>query len=659
MPRRESASSALHAFDDRPAKRTKLLSDNEASDSESGTLGGVPLDINSDDDASDEFKLKVNEEYSKRFEYNKKRDEKQRLEEKYKKSGSTFNGDDASDDDTTSEEEDDDGELATGDLDAEISATLNAIRSRDPRIFDPNTKFYRDFEAGATNGDGEMAKKEKPMHLRDYHRKNLLEGNIDAENEEEDSPPQTYAQEQEALKDSVVKSMHAAATEDEGNDGSIAGSDDFLIKKKRSAHDNIRVDRPTEAKKVAELDVATADKDPETYLSNFLAARAWVPGSSSRFRAFDSDDSDEEARADAFEEAYNMRFENPKHANEKLMSYGRDTNTKYSVRRDELSGRKKQREIERAKKESEKRQREEDKARLRRLKIDEVEEKVRKIKEAAGLRGQALDIGEWSKVLEEDWDDDRWEKEMKKRFGEDYYEQDEGGVGSDDDPAMSSKKKKKPKKPKWDDELDIKDLVPDFENDSTEKPAFTLSSDDEAAPGDEESDSTMDEDQATSQKPKTKQNRIKAREDAKRASRRERRKIEELVNNSLSVSLPPSGSGPTAFRYRETSPSSFGLTVKDILFADDAQLNQHVGLKKLAAFRDPEKKSRDKKKLGKKARLRQWRKDVFGNEEGPKDGFEEATVGGDAKGDAADGKMGGGGKKKRKKRKSGKTEVQV
>ncbi len=37
----------------------------------------------------------------------------------------------------------------------------------------------------------------------------------------------------------------------------------------------------------------------------------------------------------------------------------------------------------------------------------------------------------------------------------------------------------------------------------------------------------------------------------------------------------------------------------------------------MATFRDAEKKREDKKKLGKKARLRQWRKETFGNEDGP------------------------------------------
>lgn len=39
-------------------------------------------------------------------------------------------------------------------------------------------------------------------------------------------------------------------------------------------------------------------------------------------------------------------------------------------------------------------------------------------------------------------------------------------------------------------------------------------------------------------------------------------------------------------------------------------------MKKYAAFRDPEKKERDRKRLAKKKRLKQWRKEVFGDPNG-------------------------------------------
>ena len=46
-----------------------------------------------------------------------------------------------SSDESTSESEDE-GELATAALDSEILATIKAIRSKDPRVYDENAKFY-------------------------------------------------------------------------------------------------------------------------------------------------------------------------------------------------------------------------------------------------------------------------------------------------------------------------------------------------------------------------------------------------------------------------------------------------------------------------------------------------------------------------------------
>ena len=92
--------------------------------------------------------------------------------------------------------------------------------------------------------------------------------------------------------------------------------------------------------------------------------------------------------------------------------------------------------------------------------------------------------------------------------------------------------------------------------------------------------------------------------------------VDDQLQLELDHNMSSSKSKPTGFRYRATSPQSFGLTSRDILMADDSSLNQYAGLKKLAAFRDTDKKRKDQKHLGKKARLRKWRKDVFGNEEG-------------------------------------------
>ncbi|OJD23357.1 hypothetical protein ACJ73_05287 [Blastomyces percursus] len=607
-----------------PAKKQKkLLMDDDSSD-ESSDHGGALLDN------GENVGFKINEEYAKRFEHNKKREELQQLEDKYGNSiglgkrkkladgdvdaaGASEEEESSSD----SEDEDDEGVLATETLDREIFDTLNAIRSKDPRVYDNNVKFYSEIKE-AEDEPGSSSAKEKPMFIRDYHRENLLRGASGGDDETEEEAPKTFAQEQEDLKREIIKEMHATngagssdgENEDEDEDGG------FLIPKSKPTL--------TETTEVPVLDVESADKDPETFLSNFLKARAWVPTEKSKFQPLESDDDDEDQQAEAFEEAYNLRFEDPNKMNEVLVTHSRDTTSKFSVRREEVSGRKKKRDAERAKKEEEKWQREAERNRLRKLKIEQLEEKVEKIKAAAGLRASDFSEEDWARFLDDGWDDAKWEEEMNKRFGEDYYAEHEGSDDPDGEgEGAGSFKKRKLKKPKWDDDIDIKDLVPDFDEEGGEMPQLSdmdmQDAGDVDGEGDEEEDDTAEPNSHKNSKKKALQNKKEKQKEA----RKERRKIEQLVDKSLDLDLDatllPGASKKHSghFRYRETSPVSFGLTARDILMADDSALNQFAGLKKLASFRDPERKKRDLKKMGKKARLRQWRKETFGNENGP------------------------------------------
>lgn len=581
------------------------------------------------------------------------------MEEKYKNQP-----DDDDESSSTDETEDEDGFLATEDLDAQISATLNAIRSKDPRVYDKDVTFFQ----GEKDGEGTGKPKEKvakPVTLRDYQREKLLRGDIGASDDEADeAPPQTYAEEQAALKKSIVSEIHAAG--DAGD--SDSESDDGFMKRKESAApapqvEGVHASRSAKIKvaKVVNIDVENADKDPENFLSNFLAARAWVPEEGGKWKAFESDDGSgsDNDQAEEFEQAYNLRFEDPAKSNEVLKSYSRDITNARSVRREEKTGRAKQRELEREKKEAEKRVRQEEKARLKKLKLEETAEKLKKVKRAAGKSGVELSDEDWMKFLDDAWDDDKWEEAMNKRFGDDYYAQkeiEEEEDSEDEEDGARKKKRKAPKKPTWDDDIDIKDIIPDFEDD-TKTPAVTLSDAEEEAQED-----TDDEDGApSSKKRKTSTDHKKARLEAQRKSRQERSKLEALVeskleqtNHPLLSSQPSSSSALPAFRYRETSPESFGMTARDILLApSDKHLNEYAGLKKLATFRDEEKKRKDKKRLGKKARLRQWRRDVFGREferEGPTYGFEKFAGEEEVKGD--DGGDGDQEKKKKKRKRS-------
>lgn len=436
------------------------------------------------------------------------------------------------------------------------------------------------------------------MYLRDYHRENLL-NNKDATEESNGRAPLTYNEEQEALKRSVVSEIHAAAADEEDE----TSDDGFLVTKNRN--DKSKVSQ------IAVLDVEHADKDPETFLSNFMASRAWVPSEQSRFQAFESDDEDEDRRAEEFEEAYNFRFEDPAKANEKLTSHARDIASKHSVRREEENARRKRRNLDKERKEAAKRELAEDKARLRKLRIEDVQEKLRKIKRAAGLRVKDLQEEDWSKFLDDAWDDAKWEEEMRNRFGEAYYGEEDVDSEEIATGPQAAGKKRKLRKPKWDDDIDINDIAPDFNGD--EKPALTLSEDETSQP---EVDSAQFDGNTKSEK--TSKGYKKERQDSKREARKERKIIEQLVDERLEIDAALLG-GPSkkaGFRYRETSPESYGLSARDILLAPDSKLNEFVGLKRLAAFRDPEKKKRDRRHLGKKARLQKWRLETFGDEQG-------------------------------------------
>ncbi|KAK3990579.1 KRI1-like family C-terminal-domain-containing protein [Cladorrhinum sp. PSN332] len=602
-------------------------------------------DSSSEDDQEDggaTLGLKVNEEYARRFEHNKKREELHRLQEKY-----GANGEDDDSESSTDESEDDEAVLITEDLDAEISATLAAIKNKDPRIYDKDAVFYKPFDPEAAEKPKE--KKEKPIFLRDYHRERYLAGDVGAEEDASADPqvPRTYMQEQADLKNAIISEINAATAADDEEEWS---DDDAFIKpaKKEEAapaaapSNGVHPSRAAHVE-LSELDVKNADKNPEEFLSKFMASKAWAP-EANKWQAFESDDDDDiDDMADQFEHAYNMRFEDPTKSNEILTTYSRNMAAARSARKEELTGRKKLRALEKEKKEAEKKKREEERARLRRLKIEEASDKLAKIKQAAGVTGKKLTDEEWLKFLDDAWEDDKWEEEMKKRFDDSYYaeadddmaneksdeeEEDDDDDDNDDDSDKKNKKKQKPQKPKWDDDIDINDIVPDFE--AKVLPPVTLSDEDAAAPTVEaDSDSDDSDSERPAKKRKTSKDIKKEKIEAKRQARAEMAKIESLVDQKLEFENPRALSSKTfsTFRYRETSPNSFGLTPRDILLApSDAVLNEFAGLKKLATFRDAEKKKKDKKKLGKKARLRQWRRDTFGRkyeETGPTFGFEK------------------------------------
>ena len=91
----------------------------------------------SDSDA-DAPKITVNRKFATAYEERKRRQELSKAREM------GYVNDDAEEDeeDASTSESEDEGDALTPYRDLEIMRTIKMIRSRDPRVYDPNTKFY-------------------------------------------------------------------------------------------------------------------------------------------------------------------------------------------------------------------------------------------------------------------------------------------------------------------------------------------------------------------------------------------------------------------------------------------------------------------------------------------------------------------------------------
>ena len=77
---------------------------------------------------------------------------------------------------------------------------------------------------------------------------------------------------------------------------------------------------------------------------------------------------------------------------------------------------------------------------------------------------------------------------------------------------------------------------------------------------------------------------------------------------------------PTHFRYVPVAQTQYGLSASEILLADDKDLNEYVGLKKLAPYR----KQRETWDTKRGERLREFKKKVSGRLE--ETGADDATM---------------------------------
>ncbi|KAH9961622.1 KRI1-like family-domain-containing protein [Russula compacta] len=557
------------------------------------------------EDENDLHRLTINEHYAKAFQYRKEREELVKLKEKY---GSDADTDDPSSDDPDSESdesEDEDGEELTPALDAAILRTLARIKARDPHIYDASRNVFEEEHGKSSTLPAPIrpkkAKAPKPITLPEQRLAAALDvaTSRSASPEDPSPPPQAHVAEQAALRAETIAVFHSSAAARDPDAGDAEQEEGGLFTLREKTRDEvereeveyraylereagpvekildlgeeIKVEDETRRQGTEDMSVhpdeaepgkkkkksrkRVADERKETdqeFLINYILHRGWIDRSARRIPTYKEitvgatlpedkdhaetpsgveDDDEFDEVAERFESSYNFRFEEPDAAH--IASFPRAVE----------ESRRAARERRRKRKEVEKAQRREEVKRLKGLKAREMEAKLEHIgKEGGWARSKALEALD----LDGDWDAEAHDQQMAAVLAE----TDGVGDGGDDE------------KPMWEDDIDVDDIIPPSGN---EAPRAAVDVDEMDADAPKDGGSTWDGMEWDG-----------TEEMRKRVLDQYMEELYGLEFNDM---------GCPHFRYIPVSKTTFALNPTEILLADDKDLNEYVGLKKLAPYR--------------------------------------------------------------------------
>ncbi|CEF68745.1 Protein KRI1 homolog [Strongyloides ratti] len=539
------------------------------------------LDLDSDDE---EVSLTINKNYASRYENWRRKEELQKLKDKY--------GNDAElPEEGSSSSESDVPEWTTGD-EKTFFKSLTALKTRDPSIYDKNCAFQSDSDSNEAEPSTQKSKKkkEKTFSLKDYERNLIVErqGIVDSDDEISAKKDPSYLEKLKKTKDEI-KAALAEMSDDDESDGLLkkrVKTEEEKKKEKDDIVDWLKHEKPAKGKQAAIVgklkqvwmrnDLSESDK----FLRDYILEKKYdVSSDEEAIPTYEEivnldKEIEEEEKMDQFEQKFNYRFEDPDQ--EFIKQYPRtvsDTVRKTNEKRKE------QREKYKERKEAEKNQRKEEIMRLRAMKKKEIEEKLEKLKKIAGKDEINFSIED----LEKDFDPVEYDQKMAKLFENDRVS----------------------------------------ENEDLEKPVFSdLSSDEDSdydnidvtkikktQKVDEESDDEEKEDEVEEKK-------VRGRPEELKASRRKRKRntklmeavskekplfnpkektFEEYFNEYYALNYEDIAKDGTIhrFHYRTVPPNDFGLTVDEILNADDRALNSWVSIKKVSAYRSEREEKSD------------------------------------------------------------------
>jgi protein KRI1 len=489
-----------------------------------------------------------------------------------------------SDDDSSSddESEDEDGELLTPGIDVSILKTINALRNKDESIYNPDSKFFDDSTA-----DVSSSSKEKSGHVK-KHFKDVLREQILDQIEEEEGRKLTNNSNLDEPKDRLEydaeqKDLRSAFLE---NDDDDADEDDILVvKTKAQPVSNDELEKEYETMRKSNIKGSLKDphgevEDGDRFLLDFLKNKKWVDKDDDDDAMNDNDDDNEPQqrdndddsiddvhRADDFESKYNFRFEEAQSqiksgADYSVMAYARSGTMDTLRRKDDTRRTKRLDRQER--KAAERKIKEEQLRRLKNAKREEMEMKLKEIKKVMGAV-QDVDEDAMMKLMEGDYDPEKFEKLMQDQYGDDFYEEEEKQWKSDGDVRDSLLQDEDGNQLVGEDDADggLYDNQEDEQEEAAEEGEEEYYSEDEETGGD-------DPDELPPAESKLEQ----------RLQTKLQEELYKLDYEDIVAGMP------TRFKYRKVEKNSFGLSTHEILLARDSTLKNFVSLKKIAPYRD-------------------------------------------------------------------------
>ena len=580
-------------------KKKDLFDDNNSSSSDDSSSSSDDSSISTDPtrtksqkenrksnspDNDDELRLTINKKFATKYQNKKEKQELQQIRQQNQRDG-IVDGDDSSESDS-SDEEDEDGALFTPSVNVQFLKTIKALRKKDASIYDPKSKFFDDYAPEDIDTGDKKTKAEKPQRYKDVLRKQILEQIESEEENSDDKKPGSstnlesrtklgYDEEQDELRKAFL--TKSSNTDDDENE------DDWMIMKKKKVasvdQDELEREANEQLKEIESLSKKSKKddtfKDPrgevgdgEQYLLDFFTKKKWIDDLDVANDGSDDESSlNDVERADEFESNYNFRFEQAAQetatsgATLSVQTYAR-SQTMNTVRRQDTT-RKDKRQARKERKIAERKSKEEQLKRLKNAKKKEIENKLSQVKAVIGDKDEsAVDEAAIMKMLEGDYDPEKFEKAMEQAYGEDFYEQEDK---------------------EWKTDIDVrKTLKGDDEGD-----ALVGQDDVDGGMYDNVVEGELNDDAMDEEYDETEEWNDGEYDDSHEESKLEKKLKTKMQEELYKLDYEDIVAGmPTRFKYREVESNDYGLTTQEILFARDTTLKQFVSLKKMAPYDD-------------------------------------------------------------------------